>query len=76
MKSEKLHAQISDLAQRLGCSFIEATLEFCQDNQIDPEDLVKKMDDITKERLRRSAIDERMVRKAVAALDSMSLILE
>lgn len=74
-QSEKLHAEISQIAENLGCSFVEAVLEFCETNQYDPEDLVKQMDGITKDRLRQSAIDERMVRKSVSAVDTLPLPL-
>ena len=74
-QSEKLHTEISQIAEKLNCSFIEAVLEFCESHQFDPEDVVKQMDDITKERLKQSAIDERMVRKSVSAVESLSLPL-
>ena len=74
-QSEKLHTEISQIAGNLKCSFIEAVLEFCETNQCDPEDVIKQMDSITKDRLRQSAIDERMVRKSVSAVDTPPLPL-
>lgn len=74
-QSERLHAEISKIADKLNCSFIEAVLEFCEVNEYDPEDLVKQMDGITKDRLKQSAIDEKMVRRSVSSLESLSLPL-
>jgi len=74
-QSEKLHTEISQIAERLNCSFVEAVLEFCESHQFDPEDFVRQMDDITKERLKQSAIDERLVRKSVSAVESLPLPL-
>ena len=75
-QSEKLHAEISEIGQRLNCSFVEAVLEFCAEHQLEPEDLVKQMDEITVARLKQSAIDERMVRKIAAGVESRQLPLE
>lgn len=75
-QSEKLHAEISKIAEDLKCSFVDAVLEFCESNQIDPEDVVKQMDDITKERVKKSSIDERMVRKSVFTSENHPLPLE
>lgn len=74
-QSEKLHNEISQIAEKLNCSFVEAVLEFCEINNYDPEDIVKQMDSITRDRLKQSAIDERMVRKSVSAVDTLSLPL-
>lgn len=74
-QSERLHTEISQIAERLNCSFVEAVLEFCESHQFDPEDVVRQMDDITKERLKQSAIDERLVRKSVSAVESLPLPL-
>ena len=57
-QSEKIHTEISKIAEDLKCSFFDAVLEFCESNQIDPEDVVKQMDDITKERVKKSSIDD------------------
>jgi len=75
-QSEKLHTEISKIAEDLKCSFFDAVLEFCESNQIDPEDVVKQMDDITKERVKKSSIDERMVRKSVFTSENHPLPLE
>lgn len=75
-QSEKLHTEISKIAEDLKCSFVDAVLEFCESNQIDPEDVVKQMDDITKERVKKSSIDERMVRKSVFTSENHPLPLE
>ncbi len=74
-QSEKLHTEISQIAKDLNCSFVEAVLEFCEANQYEPDDVVRQMDGITKDRLKQSAIDERMVRKSVSAVDTLSLPL-
>lgn len=75
-QSEKLHNEISEIASKLDCSFVEAVLEFCESNDYDPGDVVKQMDKITKDRIRQSAIDERMVRKCVSSVETLSLPLE
>jgi predicted nucleic acid-binding protein len=75
-QSEQLHTKISQIADKMNCSFVDAVLEFCEVNLYDPEDIVKQMDDITKDRLKQSAIDERMVRKSVFAAESLELPLE
>jgi predicted nucleic acid-binding protein len=75
-QSEQLHTKISQIADKMNCSFVDAVLEFCDINFYDPEDIVKQMDDITKDRLKQSAIDERMVRKSVFAAESLELPLE
>jgi hypothetical protein len=64
--NEKIHASIVEIMQTLNCSMIEATLEFCEENEVDPEDLIKQLDALTIERLKLDAIQERMVRKSVA----------
>lgn len=64
-QSENLHNEIAKVMDDLKCSFIEAILEVCQNNQIDPEDIVKQMDSITKTRAKQCAIENRMVRKAI-----------
>lgn len=74
-QNEKLHKELSVISAGLGCSLVEAVLEFCQTNQVDPEDLVKQMDLLTLARLKRSAIKERMVRKCVFE-PAQTLLLE
>lgn len=64
-QSEKLHKEIAQVMTDSDCTFIEAILEVCQTHQIDPEDIVKQMDEITVARARQCAIDSRMVRRAV-----------
>lgn len=63
--NEKIHGSIMNIMQTLDCSMIEATLQFCEENEVDPEDLVKQLDSLTVERLKLDAIQERMIRKSV-----------
>lgn len=74
-QNEKLHTEISQIVDRLNCSFVEAVLEFCEYHQYEPEDVVKQMDIFTKDRLKQSAIDERMVRKTIYTSYSIKLPL-
>lgn len=71
-QSERLHREIAQIMTNTNCSFIEAILEVCQANQIDPEDIVKQMDELTVARARQCAIDNRMVRKATIEGESLN----
>ena len=71
-QSEKLHKEIAQVMSDLDCTFIEAILEVCQTHQIDPEDIVKQMDDITMARARQCAIDNRMIQKSVTQKEGQS----
>lgn len=71
-QSEKLHKEIAQVMFDLDCTFIEAILEVCQTHQIDPEDIVKQMDDITMARARQCAIDNRMIQKSVTQKEGQS----
>lgn len=71
-QSEKLHKEIAQVMVDSDCTFIEAILEVCQTHQIDPEDIVKQMDEITVSRARQCAIDSRMVRRSVTQGEGQS----
>lgn len=75
-RSENLHAEISKIALENKCSFVDAVLEFCEQNQLDPEDVVKQMDTVTLERLKKSAIDERLIQKKIIKTHSQELPME
>ena len=62
-QSERLHTEISKLSDNHQCSFFDAVLIFCEENLYEPEDVIKQMDSITKDRIKQSAIDDRLLRK-------------
>ena len=64
-QSEKLHKEIVRVMEDSNCDFIDAILEVCLEHQIDPDDLVKQMDDVTISRAKKCAIDNRLIRKSV-----------
>jgi hypothetical protein len=61
--SENIHLEIVSIQKQLKCSFFEAVLEFCQINELEIEDIVKKMDQNMIEKLKQCAIDENMLQK-------------
>jgi hypothetical protein len=62
-QSERLHAALAEISEKLNCSFFDACIELCKKNELDPEDLVKQLDILTIDRVKQSAIDERMICK-------------
>jgi hypothetical protein len=62
-QSERLHAALAEITERLQCSFFDACIELCKDNELDPEDLVKQLDEFTIDRVKQCAIDEHMICK-------------
>jgi hypothetical protein len=62
-KSEKIHLCIANIMEELSCNIWEATIEFCNRNEIDPEDLVKQMDQSTIIRIKECAMKDRMIQK-------------
>lgn len=75
-QSENLHASLAEICDNLKCSFFEACIYLCQENEIDPEDLIGHLDSITMDRLKQSAIDERMIRKKNIKLEIRQLPFE
>ncbi len=59
---EIIHKAVADIMVLKSCSFIEAALEYCEIYDLDPFDFVKKLDKLTIERLKGSAVAENMVR--------------
>lgn len=62
-QSERIHLAIVRLMEELQCDFWDATLEFCSQNELDPQDLVKQMDAITISRIKACAIEQRKIRQ-------------
>jgi hypothetical protein len=54
-----------DIAEELKCGIMEAALEFCKDNELEPEDLVSCLDGLTIERIKKDAIENRAIQKRV-----------
>jgi len=75
-QSERLHAALAEISERLKCSFFDACIELCKENELDPEDLVKQLDSFTIDRVKQSAIDDRMVSKKNSGVDVKQLIFE
>lgn len=75
-QNEQLHASLAEISERLECSFFEACIELCKDNELDPEDLISQLDQFTVERIKQSAIDERMICKKNSGQDIKQLPFE
>jgi len=75
-KNEELHKIIANIQTKLKCDFMEAVLEFCLENEIDPEDIIQQMDSITIEKLKQVAIENNMIQKRVSNLKVNQLNLE
>lgn len=63
IEQEILHTKIVEIMDEHNFNIIEATLEFCNRNDILPEEVVKMMDIITLQRLKKCARDEKMIQK-------------
>lgn len=72
-QNELIHKAIVDIMTELDCDFWDATVEFCENNEIEPEDLIEQMDYVTLERLKASACDQRLVRKEYRDNSSIKL---
>jgi len=62
-RSEKVVLEIMRIADRLACDVFEATLMFCEENEIEIEEFIECMDHHIFEILKITAIENRMVRK-------------
>lgn len=60
-ESEKILGKIVNIQNTKECSMFDATLEFCENNDIDIEDFMSVIDSNIKERLRLDAISHHMV---------------
>lgn len=75
-QSERLHTALAEISEKLNCSFFDACLELCKENEIDPEDLIKELDSFTIDRVKQCAIDERMICKKDLHLEVKQLPFE
>lgn len=75
-QSERLHATLAEVSEKLECSFFEACIELCKENEMDPEDFVKQLDEFTIDRVKQSAIDERMICKKHSGIEIKQLSFE
>ncbi len=72
-QSERLHVTIVETQKRLNCGFFDACIVICEENELDPEDFAKQLDSVTLDRLRQSAIDDRLLRKKDCKADLKQL---
>ena len=63
--SEQIHLRLAEKMEELDCNIFEAALEFCEEEDIDPEDIVLFFDDVTKERIKLAAFEDNMVKKSL-----------
>lgn len=66
--SEKVLSRVHEIMGLQDCDMIEALGVFCQENDLDPEELVGSLDKAAKNQLRYDAIKNNRVRKCVATL--------
>lgn len=63
--NEAIHLEITKLMHSLQCNFWDACVEFCANNDIEPDDFVKQIDDVTINRIKQCAIEQRMIRRKI-----------
>lgn len=64
--SEKVLEEILVVMKRDRCSLFDACLNYCEEKDLDVEDLAEWLDPYAHEMLRKSALDNNKVRKCVA----------
>ena len=62
-QSEDLLLELINISERLKCNLIEATLEFCNLQEIEVDDFVGFLDEQTIKRLQKNALELYMVRR-------------
>lgn len=63
VKSELVLTEILSIADDLKCSFFDATIEFCERNDLQPGELVEQLDPSTIQFIKNGAIEEGRLRK-------------
>lgn len=66
--SEKVLSRVHEIMEQQDCDMIEALGVFCQENDMDPDELVGSLDKAALVQLRYDAIKNNRVRKCVATL--------
>jgi hypothetical protein len=66
--SEKVLSRVHEIMDHDKCDMIEALGVFCQENDMDPDDLVHSLDKSAIKQLKYDAIKNRRVRQCVATL--------
>jgi hypothetical protein len=61
--SERAMTVIVKIQEEKRLNFFEAASEFCEQEDIDPEDFAKKLDKVHLDRLQCCALEERMLQK-------------
>lgn len=61
--SEKAMTEVLKIQEERGFSFFEATAAFCEQEDIDPADFVKRLDKVHVDRLQCCAMEERLVQR-------------
>ena len=63
--SEKILEEIFAISQRDSISIFEATAQYCEDIDTDPQELIESLDPLAIEQIKASAIHGRHVRQCV-----------
>lgn len=67
--------EVVAIAERDDCSLLEACVEYCEANDLEPEELVEWLEPVAKSQLRQSALDTNKVRKSVE-IPAIPLVFE
>lgn len=63
--SESVLKELIELAQTNQTSLFEAAAEYCESHEIDQSEFISSLDQNVIDRLKMSAVEERMIRKCV-----------
>lgn len=63
--SEAIMRDVMQIADRDMCSVLEACVTYCEDHDLEPDELVEWLDGAAVLQLRQSALDTNKVRKSV-----------
>lgn len=61
--SEKIHNIIADIMDKNGLNIIEALIELCTENELEIDEIIKQCDEVLIERIKKCAIDEKMIQR-------------
>ena len=63
--SESVLKELITISESSKCSLFEAAAEYCESHEIDQEDFISSLDKNVIDRLKMSAVEQRMIRKCV-----------
>lgn len=63
--SEQVLGVIVEMSQDLGVNLFEATAMYCEDNDIDPSELMESLDSLAIEQIKFAAIQNNHVRRCI-----------